>query len=125
MPAPRSVIEPVAAGARIALRVTPKAVRAGIIGVAADAAGRTVLKVRVSEAPQGGKANAAVIKLLAKAWRLPKGALRLVAGETERRKTLLVEGDPAELVPRLEAWLSGLDQGAGRGGRRPRTVPTF
>ena len=109
MPAPRSAIQPVAAGARVALRVSPKASRAGIIGVETDAAGGAVLKVRVSEPPQGGKANVAVIKLLAKAWKLPKGALRVVAGEAGRRKTLLVEGDPAELVPRLEAWLGGLD----------------
>ncbi len=109
MPAPRSAIQPVAGGLRVALRVTPKASRAGIIGVETDAAGGAVLKVRVSEPPQGGKANAAVIKLLAKAWKLPKGALRVVAGQTGRRKTLLVEGDPAELVPRLEAWLGGLD----------------
>lgn len=123
MPAPRSAIEPVAAGARVALRVTPKASPAGIMGIETDTAGRAVLKVRVSEPPQGGKANAAVIKLLAKAWKLPKGALRIVAGETERRKTLLVEGDPAELVPRLEAWLAGLDRSAGGGGRRPGSVP--
>ncbi len=124
MPASRSAIQPVTGGLRVALRVTPKASRAGIMGIETDAAGGAVLKVRVCEPPQGGKANAAAIKLLAKAWKLPKGALRVVAGQTVRRKTLLVEGDPAELVPRLEAWLSELDQGGGSGGRRPRSVPT-
>ncbi len=110
-----SPIEPVAEGLRVALKVTPKAARAGIAGVEADAAGRAVLKVRVTEAPEGGKANAAVIKLLAKAWKLPKGALKVVAGGKNRRKTLLVEGDADELAPRLETWLRTLEAGGGIG----------
>ncbi len=97
-------------GLRVALKVTPKAARAGIAGVEADAAGRAVLKVRVTEAPEGSKANAAVVKLLAKAWKLPKGALRVTAGAKDRRKTLLVAGDPDELAARLRSWLAELDR---------------
>ncbi len=103
-----SPIEPVAEGVRVALKVTPKAARADVTGVETDAAGRAVLKVRVTAAPEGDKANAAVVKLLAKAWKLPKGALKVAAGGKNRRKTLLVEGDPAELAPRLTAWLRAL-----------------
>ncbi len=109
MSAARGPFEAVPEGLRVALKVTPKAARAGIAGVEADAAGRPALKVRVTEAPEGGKANAAVIKLLAKAWNLPKTALRVVAGAKDRRKTLLVAGDGAELAPRLRSWLAGLD----------------
>ncbi len=105
MAAATSPIEPVAEGVRVALKVTPKAARAGATGVETDAAGCAVLKVRVTAAPAGGKANAALIQQLAKAWKLPKGALKVVAGGKDRRKTLLVEGDPAELAPRLTAWL--------------------
>jgi hypothetical protein len=68
-----------------------------------------VLKVRVTEAPEGGKANAAVVKLLAKAWKLPKGTLRVAAGTKDRRKTLLVAGDPDTLAARLRTWLAGLN----------------
>lgn len=70
--------------------------------------GATVLKVRVTEPPEGGKANAALIKLLAKAWKLPKSSLSLVAGHTDRRKTLAVAGDPAALRRELEGWLARL-----------------
>ena len=108
MAAATSPIEPVAEGVRVALKVTPKAARAGVTGVETDAAGRAVLKVRVTAPAEGGKANAALVKLLAKAWKLPKGALKVVAGGKDRRKTLLVEGDPAELAPRLTAWLRAL-----------------
>ncbi len=110
MPASNAPFEAVAEGLRVALKVTPKAARAGITGVEADAAGRAVLKVRVPESPEGGKANAAVVKLLAKAWKLPKGALRVTAGAKDRRKTLLVAGDPDELAPRLRSWLAELDE---------------
>ncbi len=110
MAAASSPIEPVAGGVRVALKVTPKAARAGVTGVETDAAGCTVLKVRVTAPPEGGKANAALIKLLAKAWKLPKGALKVVAGGKDRRKILLVAGDPAALAPRLEAWLRTVDE---------------
>jgi len=109
MPGPEGPFEAVPEGLRVALKVTPKAARARIAGVEADAAGRGVLKVRVTEAPEGGKANAAVVKLLAKAWKLPKGALKITAGTKDRRKTLLVAGDPDELSARLGAWLTELN----------------
>jgi len=109
MPGPEGPFEAIPEGLRVALKVTPKAARAGIAGVEADAAGRGVLKVRVTEAPEGGKANAAVVKLLAKAWKLPKGALRVTAGAKDRRKTLLVVGDPDALAARLRTWLAELD----------------
>ena len=50
-----------------------------------------------------------MVKLLAKAWKLPKSALGVTAGAKDRRKTLLVDGDPDALAARLEAWLTGLD----------------
>lgn len=90
------------------LRLQPGASRARVDGLAALDDGATVLKVRVTEPPEDGKANAALIKLLAKAWKLPKSSLSLVAGHTERRKTLAVAGDPEALKRQLESWLAGL-----------------
>ena len=90
------------------LRLQPGASRAGIDGLTVLDDGKTVLKVRVSEPAEDGKANAALIRLLAKTWQLPKSSLSLVAGHTNRRKTLAVAGDPAELRQALERWLAGL-----------------
>lgn len=92
-------------GLKVALRVTPKAGRNRIDGVAADADGGAVLKVAVTAAPEGGKANAALIKLLAKEWRLPQTTLAIVGGAAARRKLLHVSGEQAELMSRLERWL--------------------
>ena len=92
----------------IDLRLQPGASRARVDGVVVLDDGATVLKVRVTEPPEGGKANAALIKLLAKAWKRPKSSLSLVAGQTDRRKTLALAGDPAALRRDLEGWLADL-----------------
>lgn len=98
-----------AEGLRVDLRLQPGASRAQVDGPAVLDDGTTVLKLRVTEPPEGGKANAALIRLLAKAWKLPKSALTLVAGHRDRRKTLAVNGDPVLLKRDLERWLAGLD----------------
>ena len=99
-------------GVRLTLRLQPAAGRNGIDGVVALADGRSALKARVTAAPEGGKANAAAIKLLAKAWGLPKSSVAVVGGAKERTKSLHVAGEPAALVARLEAWRQGLESGA-------------
>lgn len=91
------------------VRLQPGASRARVDGLAVLDDGATVLKVRVTEPPEDGKANAALVKLLARAWKLPKSAVSLVAGHSDRRKTLAVAGDPAVVRRELEGWLAGLD----------------
>jgi len=102
MPGP---FEAVADGVRLAVRVTPKASRNAIAGLADTASGGKALKVTVTAVPENGKANEAVVKLLAKAWKLPKTSLTVVAGATDRNKILHVAGDPADLMRRLTALL--------------------
>lgn len=97
-----------AEGLRVALRVQPNARRTAIDGPAVLHDGARVLRLRVGAPAEGGKANAAVLRLLAKAWDLPKSRLALVAGHADRRKLVEVSGDPAELEARLEAWLAAL-----------------
>lgn len=50
------------------------------------------LSVRVTSAPEGGKANAAVCKVVAAALRVPKTRVQVVRGETSRHKVLEVGG---------------------------------
>ncbi|MCW5752740.1 MAG: DUF167 domain-containing protein [Alphaproteobacteria bacterium] len=87
-------------GLELRLRVTPKAAREDIAGLKAEADGGTRLSVKVRAAPERGRANAAVIALLARRLDLPKSAFRLLAGESDRDKTLLVSGEPEELGAR-------------------------
>ncbi len=79
------------------LRVTPNAGRDAIDGAETRDDGTCVLRVRVSAVPDKGKANAAVIVLIAKALGVPKSAISLVSGDTSRMKTLAVVGDSAQL----------------------------
>jgi len=83
-----------AGGVRLALRVTPKAGRNELGGVRD---GR--LLVKVTAAPEGGKANAAVIKLLSKHWRLPASAFEITAGAAARDKTLTIHGVTVAELP--------------------------
>lgn len=93
-------------GLRIAVRLTPRASRAAIDGVRLDAAGHAYLQVRVTVPAAGGKANAALLKLLAKAWGVTRSHLAIVAGAKERRKTVALAGDPAVLKQHLTSWFN-------------------
>lgn len=73
--------------ARITVRVTPRGGRDAIDGWADD-----VLRVRVSAAPADGKANEAVVRLVARALRVPPSAVSLVSGARGRTKLLEVSG---------------------------------
>ncbi|MBV8537323.1 MAG: DUF167 domain-containing protein [Alphaproteobacteria bacterium] len=85
-------------GVLVTVKVTPRARRDGIEPAGHDAA----LRVRVTEAPEAGKANAAVIALLARHWHLPKASLAMVTGSSSRIKRILVRGDPCALLNRLK-----------------------
>jgi hypothetical protein len=88
-------------GIRLHLRVTPNAGLDRIDGLETRDDGTTVLRIRVKAVPDKGKANAAVISLLAKALGAPKAAITLLSGDTARLKTVHVAGDPEALAATL------------------------
>lgn len=59
------------------------------------------MKARVAAPPEDGKANAALIGLLAKALAVRKSDVRIASGAASRLKTIDVEGDEAALQARL------------------------
>ena len=95
----------VADGVRLAVRLTPKASLERIVGLAEEADGGVVLKVAVTAAPEGGKANAALLKLLARAFRLPARDFAVARGLSDRRKIVAVTGPPAALAARIAEGL--------------------
>ncbi|MBF0375113.1 MAG: DUF167 domain-containing protein [Alphaproteobacteria bacterium] len=97
-------------GVRLFVRLTPKASRNRIEGVAPNAGegGGAVLKVSVTAVPEAGKANQALIALLAKTWKLPKSTIEIAAGATDRRKTLFIRGESASLRQRLQTLIEEL-----------------
>ncbi|MEQ9330176.1 DUF167 family protein [Thalassobaculum sp.] len=106
-----------AGGVRVAVRVTPKASADRVRGVALDQAGVAWLQVSVTAVPEDGRANKAVTALLARRWRVPKTAVEVVQGATDRRKTLLIrDDDPAGLATRLDDWLRDIERKSGEAG---------
>tara|TARA_A100001391_G_scaffold137599_1_gene96115 strand:- start:164 stop:430 length:267 start_codon:yes stop_codon:yes gene_type:complete len=81
--------------------VTPKAAKNAIGNVVADGQGCGVLKVAVTAVPEKGNANAAVITLLAKSWKLRKSDIEVVRGAAQRTKTVLIRGGDQDLAIRL------------------------
>ncbi len=66
-------------------------------------------KVRVAEAPERGRANEAVVALLAGALSVPRASLTVVSGRSGRDKVVELDGlEPAEAERRLTAAAAGL-----------------
>ncbi|TML86132.1 MAG: DUF167 domain-containing protein [Actinobacteria bacterium] len=80
---------------RLRLRVSPGAGRSGIIGRHGDA-----WKVRVTAPPEDGRANEAVLRLLADALSMPRTSVTLVSGHTGRDKIVLLDGVGPALIER-------------------------
>ncbi len=84
---------------RLRLRVSPGAGRTELVGRHGDA-----WKVRVSAPPENGRANDAVLKLVAERVGLPRRAVSIVSGHSGREKVVQVDGiDLAESERRLES----------------------
>lgn len=95
-------------GVRVRVRVAPKAARDGIHGTCREVDGGLALKVSLTAPAEGGKANAALVRMLAKQWRLPQSRIVIVAGQRDRRKTVRIDGDPEDLLRHLSQWSLGI-----------------
>jgi uncharacterized protein YggU (UPF0235/DUF167 family) len=84
--------------ARLAVRLQPGARRAGVRGRLADG----TLRLAVTEPPEAGRANRALIELVCELLGIEPPQVRLARGGSSRSKTLAIEGiAPAELERRV------------------------
>jgi uncharacterized protein (TIGR00251 family) len=87
---------------RLRVRVSPGSRRTELAGRLGDR-----WKVRVAAPPEGGRANDAVLGLLAKRLGLPRRAVSIVSGHAARDKVVEMTGiDQAETERRLEGAIS-------------------
>jgi uncharacterized protein (TIGR00251 family) len=94
---PADPVTPGAAGARLRLRVQPRASRDEVAGVAGDA-----IRVRLTAPPVEGAANEALVRFLADRLHVARSAVALVSGHTSRIKVVEVSGlAPDEALRRL------------------------
>ena len=85
-------------GVTVEVRAQPRARRTALACV--DGA----LKAQVTAPAEDGRANAAVIDLVATTWRLPKSAFAVTRGATSRDKVLSIAGEPALLAAKVIEW---------------------
>ena len=91
----------------LSLRLTPKSSKDAVEGIEALSDGRRVLKARVRAVPEDGKANEAMLRLLAKWLDLPIRALSLSSDASGRTKVIRIEGAAQTVAARLEALTGG------------------
>ena len=87
---------------RLRLRVSPGAGRSAVVGRHGDG-----WKIRVAAAPERGKANDAVLELLAGTLSLPRRSVQLVSGLTGRDKIVELAGLAPEEIDRRLASAGG------------------
>lgn len=73
-------------GLTFQVQVVPRASRAEIVGIQEGA-----FKIKITALPVGGAANEACLKLLAKALKLKKSQMEIMAGAKSRKKIILVK----------------------------------
>jgi uncharacterized protein (TIGR00251 family) len=83
----------------VSVQVSPGARRSELVGRHGEG-----WKARVAAPPERGRANAALVELLAEALGVPRERVTVVAGHSSRRKVVEVEGlEAPEIVRRLQA----------------------
>lgn len=109
MSPPRNVYTLTDDGAALLVRASPGARTNSIAGLWHGPDGDARLIVKVTAPPDKGKANAAILKLLANALGLPKSALLVASGETTRLKVIAISAEPAELAASLDALIGEVE----------------
>jgi uncharacterized protein len=99
-------------GLVVTIRLTPKGGRDSIDGTVRLSDGSAVLKARVAAAPTEGKANDALLRLLAQKLCVTPRDVTLVGGAGSRVKRILIKGDAGAVAAVLEEL--GQAQGRGR-----------
>jgi uncharacterized protein (TIGR00251 family) len=75
---------------KISLKVITHAKKSEVVGDDVDLFGARILRVKISQPPEDGKANKALIELLADYLNVKKNSLTIIAGEKSTHKIIEV-----------------------------------
>lgn len=93
-------------GILIAVKVIPQGHANKIDSFSQNPDGAFEMKLRVTAAPEDGKANEAVIKLVAKHFKIAKSQVKIISGWTSRHKKIeLIDVQPDFLSSNLQLSL--------------------
>lgn len=89
-------------GYLLRVRLSPNSSSVKIAGTTQNADGEIYLKISVTVVPEKGKANQELINYLAKQLRLPKSALEIVSGTTDRWKKINISLTTPDIEQKLQ-----------------------
>jgi uncharacterized protein (TIGR00251 family) len=83
----------------IKVKVFPQSKKNEIIFISFDQDNQNLfLKVKITKAPEKGKANEAVIKLFSDSWKIAKSEIELIKGATSQNKLFLLKRVNDDLI---------------------------
>ena len=85
------IVEKTKQGIVLRVRIAPNSSSCSIGGIQISPDGDEYLKISVHSVPEKGKANKELVAFLAKLLRLAKSKFRIISGETDRNKKILLE----------------------------------
>ncbi len=94
----KAPLDEISGGVRLFIRLQPGASANKLDGFFEDAEGRGRLKAKVTAIPEKGKANKALMKLLSKEFKIPASQIEIIAGETDRNKTLFISSEASTVL---------------------------
>ncbi len=94
-------VRKVEGGVVVSVKVQPNASKDRVVGEHGDQ-----LKIAVTVAPEKGKANKAVIKVLSRLLGVKSSDMQIISGETSREKKVFIKNITAEDLYKLVSQLS-------------------
>lgn len=87
------------------VRLTPKSAMNQVAGIGKQADGKPHIKAMVRALPEKGRANMALEALIAGVLGVAKRDVRVASGPRSRYKSVMITGDPADLIDRTSGLL--------------------
>ena len=76
---------------KISIKVITHAKKSEVVGDDIDLLGVRILRVKISQPPEDGKANKALIELIAEYLNVKKNAITIIAGEKSTHKIIEIK----------------------------------
>lgn len=89
---------------KVIVKVTPKASMNKLVILDPISNDIFAFKAMVTAVPEQGKANTAVINLIAKELGFSKSQIKLTQGATARMKTILIYSDKQEIISKINKY---------------------
>ena len=94
-------------GIILRVRLTPNSSCCKTNGIFTTPDNLAYLKLNVISVPEKGKANSELISWLAKTLKIAKSEIKIISGELDRYKKILINNDDSRILKKLESFIPG------------------